>query len=123
VNFGDDDWAREAMFLERHRKLSPVLGVARMGAHCLGHGTVGFSSGARETVCSVVSLVDYGVGQGVCCVRCTMSCTCRCGAGRSVMCARGNTHAGLGIPGHRLAHAERGRGVAYRRFGRQRPIG
>jgi hypothetical protein len=58
VNFGDDDWAREAVFLMRLCELSPVLGVARAGTHGFGRGTVGFSSGARETVCGTVGLVS-----------------------------------------------------------------
>jgi hypothetical protein len=57
VHLDGDDWAREAVFLERHRELSPVLGLARSGAHCFGRGMVRFSSGARETVRGAASLV------------------------------------------------------------------
>jgi hypothetical protein len=119
MHLDGDDWARGAVFLERHRELSLALGLARSGAHCFGHGMVGFSSGARETVRGAASLVGYGAGRGVHCVGCTMPCTCMCGAGRVVVCARRNVHAGLGVPGHRRARAERGRDVAYERFGRQ----
>jgi hypothetical protein len=58
VNFGDNDWAREVVFLMRCRELSPVLGVARAGAHGFGRGTVGFSSGARETARGSAGLVS-----------------------------------------------------------------
>jgi hypothetical protein len=46
VHFGGDDWAREAVLLERRCELSAALGVARSGAHCFGRGTVRFSLGA-----------------------------------------------------------------------------
>jgi hypothetical protein len=39
------------------------------------------------------------------------------------VCARGNTRASLGVPGRRRAHAERGRGMACERFGRQARLG
>jgi hypothetical protein len=57
VHFDGHDWAREAMRLERRCELSAELGVARSGAHWFGCGTVGFSSGARETVHGAVSWV------------------------------------------------------------------
>jgi hypothetical protein len=57
VHFDGDDWAREAALLERRCELSAALGLARSGAHCYGCGTVGFSSGARETVRSTASRV------------------------------------------------------------------
>jgi hypothetical protein len=123
VHLDGDDWARGAVFLERHHELSLALGLATSGMHFFGRGTVGFSSGARETVRGAASLVGYSAGRGVCCVGCTMPCMCMCGAGRAVVCARGNAHAGLGVLGRRRAHAERGRDVAYERFGRQGSIG
>jgi hypothetical protein len=123
VHLDGDDWVRGAVFLERHHELSLALGLARSGAHCFGRGMVGFSSGARETVRSAASLVGYGAGRGVRCIGCTMPCTCMCGAGRAVVCVCGNAHAGLGVPGRRRARAERGRDVAYERFGQQGSIG
>jgi hypothetical protein len=56
VHFDGHDWAREAVLLERRCELSAALGVAR-GAHWFGHGTVGFSSGAREMVRGAASWV------------------------------------------------------------------
>jgi hypothetical protein len=58
VNFGDDDWAREAVFLMRRCELSPVLGVARAAAHGFNRGTVRFSLGAREMACGSAGLVS-----------------------------------------------------------------
>jgi hypothetical protein len=46
-----------------------------------------------------------------------------CRATREWVCARGNAHAGRGMPGRRRARAERGCGVAYGGSGRQRSIG
>jgi hypothetical protein len=57
VHFNGDDSAREAVLLERRCELSAALGLARLGAHCCGRGTVGFSSCARETVCGAASRV------------------------------------------------------------------
>jgi hypothetical protein len=57
VHFDGDDWAREAVLLERCCELSAVLGLARSGAHCYGRGTVGFSSGVHETVRGAASRV------------------------------------------------------------------
>jgi hypothetical protein len=58
VDFDDADWAREAVFLERHHELSLALGLARSGVLCFGRGMVSFSSGACETVRGAACLVD-----------------------------------------------------------------
>jgi hypothetical protein len=123
VHLEGEDWAMQAVLLVRRRELCPVLGSARAGVQCLLCGTVGFRSGANETVCGAAWQGSEGAGRGARRDGCTMPCTPVCRTARMSVCARGNAHAGHGVSGWCRARAEWGRGMAYGGLGRQRPIG
>jgi hypothetical protein len=123
VHFEGEDWAMQAVLLERRSELCPGIGSARSGVLFCGCGVVRFSSGAGKMVRGAACPVGQGSGRGLRRAGCTMPCSCVCGAVQTVVCVRGNAHAGLGMSGRRRARAEQGRGVAYGGSGRQRPIG
>jgi hypothetical protein len=123
VHFGGEDWAMQAVLLERRRELGPGTRSDRTVVLCCGCSVVRFSAGAGKMARAAACPVGQGPGRGLRRDGCTMPCSCVCGVVQTVVCARGNAHAGLDMPRRRRARAGQGHGVAYGGSGRQRSIG
>jgi hypothetical protein len=74
VHFGDDDWAREAVLLERRCELSLMVWSRRWCACCNGRGDVFFSPGAEGFGHGQDKRGLARAGQGACNVARTVPC-------------------------------------------------
>jgi hypothetical protein len=123
VHFDGDDWAREAVLLERRCELSLMVWSWKGHACCNGRGDAVFSPGAEGSGRGQGALGLARVGRGVRNIARTVPCRVVCGASKKGAWVLRNAIVALDVQNVHKQGTERGWRAVYTRRGRRPGVG